>query len=374
MHVTRLNQLDSCWQMAAAWDCMAHGNPFRRTAWLLSWWQHYQSLGQLYVLRVTDRSGQIVGIAPWYIDQTLGQGRVVQPLGSGNTCSEYLGVLTTAEHEREVVASLARWLVEAAADQQGTDNRWDLLDLVSVDARDAAMMDLRNQLRHDGSTIHEQGAMSCWRVELPESWDAYLATLGRSQRKRIRRLDRRWLESGTVRLRTVQSPDQLPRAMESLVRLHQQRQQSVGNPGCFADPTFTAFLHDAGRRMLADGTLRLHWIELGGEPIAAEFQLTGGDTTYAYLGGMSTEMELQSPGQLIQIAVLKQCIAQQQHAFDFLRGDELYKAHWGVREQRCRDIRVVASRHAAQLRHQIWLAGGAMKQWIRSGLHIAGMH
>jgi CelD/BcsL family acetyltransferase involved in cellulose biosynthesis len=115
-------------------------------------------------------------------------------------------------------------------------------------------------------------------------------------------------------------------------------------------------------------------MELEGAPFAAEFQMAGADVTYAYLGGMSADLQDCSPGQVIQVAILKQCISQRQRAFDFLRGDESYKAHWAVQERRCRDYRIVPQRHTAQLRHQMWLAKDTMKQWIRAGLHVAGVH
>ncbi len=186
MQVTHLTQLADCWEISPAWDCMAHGNPFRRTAWLLSWWNHFQSSGDLYVLRVTDAAGQIVGVAPWYIEQTLRSGRVVRQLGSGSVCSDYLGLLTTAEHEAQVSAALSVWLVEAAAGKFGPEQRWDLLDLVSVDARDDIMTRFMEQLESVGVHVHRREAMSCWSIPLPDSWDAYLETLGRSHRRRVR--------------------------------------------------------------------------------------------------------------------------------------------------------------------------------------------
>ncbi len=374
MQVTRLDQLDACRRIAPAWDCLAHGNPFRRTAWLHSWWNHFHAERDLFVLQVTDRHGQVVGIAPWFIEHSVRQGSVVRPLGSGETCSDYLGILATREHEQQVTTALAHWLVAAADGQHGAENRWELLDLVSADAKDPIMAHFADQLDAAGAHVHRRDAMSCWKVALPGTWDEYLAMLSKSHRKRVRRTDRRWLESDAMCLHTVTAPDQLEYAMGTLIELHQQRQQSVGNPGCFASSPFRAFLHEAAGRMLREQVLGLHWMELDGSPVAAEFQMLGGDTTYAYLGGISCEVSAGSPGQIIQIAILKQCIAQGQCAFDFLRGDESYKRHWAVEEQRCCDIRVVPRRHAAQLRHQMWLAGDAMKHWIRAGLQVTGMH
>ena len=373
MQVTRLDSIEQCEAIAAAWDCMAHSVPFRRTAWLHSWWRHLRPGGELYVLQVSDAAGQVVGIAPWFMEYSLRHGRTVRPLGCGAVCSEYLGILSTSEHQQQVNAALTQWLFEAAAGEHGADNRWDLLDLVSIDAHDTLMSSWLRQMQVTGNHIHQRNAMSCWRANLPGTWDEYLSKLSRTYRKRSRRFVRTILDSGVARLRTASTPEELDEGMAILITLHQRRQESVGRPGCFSSQAFTDFLWDASPRMLADQTLRLYWLEWEGTPIAADYQMCCGDATYAYLGGINPDREDCSPGQIIQVAIMKQVIEEGQCFFDFLRGDEDYKSHWGVEERLCRDYRVVAARHSALLRHQVWLAGDTMKHWIKAGLHLTGV-
>ncbi len=372
MQVTRLSDIRQCDHIAAAWNCMARSVPFRRTSWLHSWWNHYWSSGDLFVLQVSDARGEIVGIAPWYVEHSLRHGRVIRPLGSGEICSDYLGILATPEHEQQVGMALAEWLVAAAQGAYGDENQWDLLDLVSVDAQEPLMLRFVWQLEAAGNHIHERRAMSCWRIALPDSWEGYLSLLSRSHRKRVRRVDRVWLETAATRLQCVTTHAELEYAINALVHLHQKRQQSLGHPGCFASSAFDGFLREAARRLLEEQTLNLYWIELDGEPLAAEFQVACGSTTYAYLGGMNPDKLEMSPGQIIQVAILKRSIEEGQKVFDLLRGDEPYKSHWGVKERTCSDFRVVPPRHAAQLRHQMWLAGDTMKHWIKAGLQLTG--
>jgi hypothetical protein len=72
------------------------------------------------------------------------------------------------------------------------------------------------------------------------------------------------------------------------------------------------------------------------------------------------------------MATLKQAIAERRHGFDFLRGDELYKAHWRAQPRPTHDIRITSDTLAARLRNTVWLAGGSMKTWIKSNLGISG--
>lgn len=372
MRVTRIDRVDSCWQIAAAWDCMTQGIPFRRTAWLLSWWNHFQSGRDLFVLEVRDQWGEVVGIAPWYIEHTLRHGRVVQSLGSGSVCSDYLGLLTTREHQQQVTEALSQWLLEAAAGEHGPENQWDLLDLESVAAEDWLMNQFADQMESIGNHVHRGKAMSCWRVELPSTWEEFLAGLKKTHRKRMRRLERQFQQAGDLQLRLATTSDELAYGMRILVECHQQRQQSVGHEGCFADNAFAGFLHEAAERLLHAGVLRLYWLEKDGAPWAIDFGLSVDGCTYAYLGGMNIAKQNESPGHLLQLAILKRCLEEDQKVFDLLRGKEAYKSYWEVCEQVCFDYRIVPRRHTAQLRHQVWLAGDTMKQIVRTSLQLAG--
>ena len=373
MQVTRLVNIEQCRLIGPAWDCMAHGNPFRQSAWLQGWWPYYQQGRELFVLQVTDDHDEVVGVAPWFIETSLRQGRIVRPLGCGEVCSEYLGILTTVEHEDRVIAELVQWLSDAAAGKLTPADRWDLLDLVSADAADRVMARLMEQLAAAESHVHKRPAMDCWRIDLPDTWDEYLGMLSKAHRKRVRRIDRKWLESGEARLHTVSDADDLQRGMQILTDLHQRRHEAIGAPGCFASQAFAGFLLDAAERLRISQSLRLHWLELQGRPVAAEFYLLGGETIYAYQAGIDPEALDLGPGQISQVATLKLAIAEKQRQFDFLRGDEPYKSHWRAYPRPCVDYRVVPHRPAAQLRHQMWLAGDTMKGWIRSGLQLAGM-
>jgi CelD/BcsL family acetyltransferase involved in cellulose biosynthesis len=161
--------------------------------------------------------------------------------------------------------------------------------------------------------------------------------------------------------------------MDLLVKLHQLRRQSLGQVGCFASGIFTGFLHDAAAAMLADGKLRLHWIEIDGVPAAVEFQLAGGGVTYAYQAGVNPVLLDEEPGRLINIATIRHAIEHGESGFDFLRGDEPYKAHFRAEPRETVTYRIVPQRTLAQVRHGLWLAGDSVKSWVRTGLELAGM-
>jgi CelD/BcsL family acetyltransferase involved in cellulose biosynthesis len=370
MRVVEFSALEDLAPYAGVWDRLAAGVPFRTWDWTSCWWRHYggrrsgPSRARLAVLGVFEGPDRLVGLAPWYIDWRPSQARVLRWLGSGEVCSDYLSVLCQPSLEDSVSEALADYL---AADRSGSGPRrlgWDLLAIEGVDAGDALTTRLVRHLADRGCQVHESPAMNCWRIELPETWEQYLAALSKGHRKQLRRLERNAFDSGRAVLHTVERLEQLPRAIEILVELHQRRRRWLGQRGCFASARFSAFHRDIMPRLLASGQLRLHWLDLDGRPAAAEYQLSGNGILYAYQGGVDPRVLDEEPGRLIMQATLRRAIDEGCRALDFLRGDEPYKAHFRATPRPGLALRVVANRAAARWRHRLWLAGRNVKHWL----------
>jgi CelD/BcsL family acetyltransferase involved in cellulose biosynthesis len=222
--------------------------------------------------------------------------------------------------------------------------------------------------------VHRRNTSSCWRVNLPADWETYLSMLSKSHRKQIRRLERNYFQTHRARLHTVETKQELSYGLQLLARLHQRRRESLGEPGCFASARFAAFHAETARRLLHAGNLRLVWLEVDARAVAAEYQVLGDGVVYAYQSGIEPEALVHEPGRLITLATLRLAIAEGRRAFDFLRGDESYKAHWRAYPRPTCEIRVVANTRGARLRHHVWLAGEGMKTWLRNGLKRSALN
>lgn len=71
---------------------------------------------------------------------------------------------------------------------------------------------------------------------------------------------------------------------------------------------------------------------------------------------------------MITLATLRLAIEEGRTAFDFLRGDELYKAHWRAKPRPTQDILVMPDTPTARLRQNLWRAGDNLKSWLKTGL------
>lgn len=344
LHVARIGE-GKLGSLRDAWNTLAGDVPFRKFEWNDTWWRHYrQPNAELWTLAVHGDGGEVLGIAPWYLEDTRRHGRVVQFLGSGEVCSDYLSILTDPTMCHQVCHCLADWLAGEGASQ------WDLLDFSGVEVDDAAVNCLTQRLAEHGHRVDSQVEQSCWRAELGTDWNQYLATLSKSRRERTRALLRRAVDTGRALVHRVETRQQLERAFEILIELHQKRRQSLDQSGCFSSARFGRFHREVAVALLEQGALRMQWIELDGRPVAVEYSFVGGSTVYYYQGGFEPEVADERPGWLSFAVSLQAAIDEGYRSYDFLRGDEPYKASWGALQRPLVRTRVVGRQKVARVR------------------------
>lgn len=380
MHVTQFTTFAELAPLAADWDRLAQGGPFRSWLWQSAWWRHYGSVPseqrqkrRLYVLVVFGTDGVPVGIAPWYCDSTLAKGRILRFLGLGEIASDHLTVLCQPDMAKTVTDALANWLTEANKHPTQsflTDNSstWDLLELTGVDAQDAIVTRLAEAMETHGHTVYRRPGPNCWSIELPDRWQDFLAACSKNRRKHLSDMSRKWLDTGRATVHWVEHPADLAVGQQNLIDLHQRRWQSRGEPGCFASPQFTAFHREVMPELLHRGRLCLAWLEVDGRPIAADYALSDERVIYGYLSGLEPIETSCSPGHLLNMLIIRHAIEKGYREYDFLRGDESYKAQWHAQPRPTIEIRVVAPRASAWLRHTLWRTGSRVKRSLKKGL------
>ena len=375
MPITLHTDFASLEPLSAAWNDLTAGVPFRRYEWAEAWWRNYccadnakpERNRQLFVLVQRDQHGQLAGIAPWYRQRVRSGAQVIHFLGDGEICSDHLTLLCRAGGENAVAAAMADWLSDCASHEE---RAWDRLDITGVDADDVATGALLSQLDLRDNTVHSSQGPNGWSVKFPATWDEYLMVLSKPHRNRLRQAQKKFFDSGRAVVHYGQSADELAKAFEILIKLHQERWQASGLPGCFASPSFDSFHREISKRFWSEGRAAVNWLELDGQPAAAEYQLIGDSTVYAYQSGFDIHRGSEKPGHLANMAALRRAIEEGRQNYDFLRGDEPYKAHWRAQSRRMLQVRVIPAR-AARLRHNAWLAGQSLKQWIKHGMALA---
>jgi CelD/BcsL family acetyltransferase involved in cellulose biosynthesis len=68
------------------------------------------------------------------------------------------------------------------------------------------------------------------------------------------------------------------------------------------------------------------------------------------------------------MASIRRSIESGYRGYDFMRGDEPYKAHFRATARPSMEIRVIPDRAGPQIRHQLWLTGSRVKRWLKTSL------
>jgi CelD/BcsL family acetyltransferase involved in cellulose biosynthesis len=143
-----------------------------------------------------------------------------------------------------------------------------------------------------------------------------------------------------ARFQAVDRATDLPRAIESLITLHRARQAAVGETTAFEDESVLAFLRETTPLLQERGWLRLYALVVGERPVAVEYGLAYRGTFYDYQKGFDLEASKWGAGTVLQGLSVQHACGEGMTEFDFLRGDESYKARWApyVRQTKRLDI------------------------------------
>ena len=363
--------LDECDALAADWAALAEGVPFRSPQWHLNWWKHFgqgphASRGRrLFVLSVRNEAGQVVGIAPWYLQQNRRQGRLLRFLGSGRVCSDHQTILCQEQHAEQVTAAIAQWLTIEGR------KHWQRLELTGIDGEDQIIPRLVEALAARGRKVHQRLGPTCWRVSLSSSWERFLAGISNSRRRKAQRNIRRMVRSGRAVVHTVSTVAEYEQISPIFRELHQKRRASLRQRGCFDSPAFEAFLLDVGRDLIDSGQLDVFWLEIDGQAAALDFCPKGPGVMYGYQSGMDPDLLQFNPGHLLIASRIQSAIERGDKAIDFLRGDQLHKISWGAKARPSIEYRIVQNQSAALVRHSAWLAEQQSRQVAKQGLSFA---
>ncbi len=163
-------------------------------------------------------------------------------------------------------------------------------------------------------------------VELPKTWEEYLGLLSRKDRHELRRKFRRLEGLEDWRWYSVSGEEQVTERLADFLKLMRLSDPEKSE---FMTPQREQFFYDIARRTAQLGLIRLFFMEIKGELVAASLCFDYGTTRLLYNSGYDPELGYYSVGLLLNALCLRDAIDQGQEYFDFLRGPEPYKYHLG---------------------------------------------
>ena len=335
---------------SAAWDRLLErspaASPFASWAWHWAWAHSAppDDLNASYAVLLHGAGGVLEALLPVAVRRVTFRRREVTALtwAIGELgCPDHLDVLALPEADLAAVVPALKAL------------SWDVVFLSNLAAEAPNALQLGAALTRHGCAVRREALWTSPYVELPSSWEEYLASLSPTRRQGIRRAERVLKRDHSVVV-TDYSTERLEEGWRHLVALHEQRWAGAGT---FSDPRVEqlhrCFTEEVARRQ----QLWLTTLDVDGEPAAAWYGFADRDTVYFYQSGRDPRRAHQSVGVVLMASMIRRAIERGYRRFDFLRGDEAYKTRWTT-SQRC-TFELVAFRPG-------W--GG---QWLR-GLDAVG--
>ncbi|MGH9486446.1 MAG: GNAT family N-acetyltransferase [Terriglobales bacterium] len=340
--------------LAQGWQALQSAagmkNPFLSWEWQSAWVAHLPHCCRPVVVAQAFPSGALAGVLALQRRRRHGLWQL-EFLGQGSGADELDCLLHPAAPPETAARLLAIALRRC---------RWRLLRLEAADAGGALARIWPELFAGRQRQMESDEWMPT--LPLPDSLEQLLSAHSSNFRAEVRRRRRRWASQyPQAQLEIASSPEAVGAALPHLFRLHNLRRSQKHGAGIFQSARLRGFHLQAAPALAAAGTARIYLLRTPEAVLAALYGFEAGparERRFLYFqSGFDPACAPLSPGTVLLAAILEDCMARGVQRFDFLRGEERYKARW-TRE-----------RHASRrlLAGRGW--GGAAWLALRQGAH-----
>ncbi|RMG43944.1 MAG: GNAT family N-acetyltransferase [Acidobacteria bacterium] len=322
MEAFALETLESVGSLRAEWDDLlarCPGSPlFRTPEWVLTWYEVLADRFRPLVLAFRE-SGRLIGLLPLARRR---DGRRIEFAGEALASGDHLGLVARAE-ELDRLWDAAAGLLEPEL------RRARVLRLAMLD-RGPEVEAARRAADRRGWTVVASAGIEAPVARLPSDPEDLLRRLRKKRRADVRRRRRDLEQREGAAFSTITGAEDVGTGLEILFALHAARWRSRGSEGTLGDPVKRRFLGTFCRSAAERGWLRLHVCRARGRPIGALLAFHR-DGTASYLqSGWDPEFRRYGVGELLVLFGMEEAVREGLRWFDFLRGDEPYKARWST--------------------------------------------
>ncbi len=327
--------------------------------WCRVWWEHYAGSreARVFLFRIDD---ELVSVVPMFIDRVrLGPVHlsVAKIMGSDSTqavCDLPVPkAWATAVYDR---------LLQQLIDEDGCD-ALAIGPLSEASGRIDALR-LAAESRPDlVSKVHDRVVTQSTTIALPDSFDAYLASLSRNQRSNIHKGWRRLRDDFHVEVELITDPDAALAEFDEFVPMHARQWESRGGLGHFGDwPGAASFNRSLVSAMSHANRVRMLRVRADSCVIARQYSFTFGNTYHCRLAARVTDERWQHYGLgcLSLTKLFEHAIDEGKQIIDAGVGHYDYKLRLGGSQQRVRSILLAANRDDALRRAELFCSLAAV--------------
>ena len=303
-----------------AFEAEADHYAFQRYVWLHSW---YETVGrsegvQPCIVKITHAEAGTLMVLPLGIIRRLSMRCLAW---MGGDLSDYLGPLLCREFERHIDSTQFAWL-------------WAHLTTL-LPPHDAVLLErqpalIGNQANPFVSLPCQCHPSRAHQVRLQGGFEDFLAKTRSAKTLSTERRKRRKLAAlGPVEFLVPQTPADIERVLQALLRQKSEAYQQLGVRDLFADTRWREFIRRLSEHHIQDGFVRLMALTVNGKIVATHWGVLHKHRFYYLLPAYERgDVVGLSPGNALLHEMLRWCFDNGVSMCDFTVGDEGYKAHW----------------------------------------------
>ena len=319
--VVRMSLDDALALGSEAWDALYAESPrplpFMTWAWHRAWADAAPAdeRTSAEALAMFDASGVLRALFPFALGRVVFHRVPVDSLtwAIGDAgCPDHLDVLAAPGTDLEPLATA----LDAIP--------WKILLLSNLAADAVNARALGGRIAARGHAMRRRALWRCPRIAIDGDWERYLGTLTPTRRQTVRRKERSLRRDFSVTITDYTSAT-LDEGWRRFMMLHDRRWPGAG---AFREPRLERMQRAFAGQLAAAGRLWLTTLELDGASAAAWYGFALGDTVYFYQSGRDPRFEGESVGLVLMARMVRRAIERGYKRFDFLRGDDAYKAQW----------------------------------------------
>ena len=351
------------------WNRLLGGNPaasiFQTPEWLASWWQAYGRNRSFLALVFEDLAGDVVGIVPFYSDQTSFLGfalKTLRMVGAGSGDSDGLDIITAPGCESDCAKAFIAWFAG--------QKEWQLCALETLPDHSLTAESLLRETQKSGISL-DRTLIPNFIINLPPTWPEYLGSLEPSFRPLLTRYPKRLRSRFTVKFSRCEDQGDLNSQLDKLFDLHQMRWTGRGETGAFASNERRDFYYRMATAFLQRGWLEFWRLELNGETVGAQFCFRYNDTVSLLQEGFHPKYAAEKIGYALKAQLLEEIIRTGARRYDFLGGADPYKSKFGAHQENYLNLFIAGPSKLARLYLQVQKQKREIKAWLKHKLPAA---
>jgi len=315
--MTHTFAVESFDEITSSWDrlrhCLNWSCIFGLPAWLKAWWEAFGGEDQLYLRTLRD-GRRVIGFASLMVTS-----ETASFIGSVDVC-DYLDFAVAPGEEGNFFEHLLDDLRNRGVRK---------LELRPVRADSTVLKHLIVVAGNRGYEVNCSPEDVSLELDLPSTWNEYLAILSGKQRHEMRRKLRRLWEADNVEYRCIEVRSPAEDHLDAFLKLFALSKDVKAS---FMDSRMESFFRSLARAMADIGLLRFGILQVDGIPAAMTMGFDYDDSHYLYNSAYDPQFGFLSVGLLSKVLCLKESIQKGRRRWSFLKGAEPYKYQLGGEE------------------------------------------